>query len=151
LYLSRVPGVPKLDFRVEAVSTDPDTNASQDGGFLYTETVQREGITNEGVIFGDAIGREDKGGQAWITYHLSPQEAIQLQYRNVKAAKDFIPGGTTQNDFGFDVMKRLRPDLELHGWLQYERWTAPFVKPGQQNDTTIALKVTWYPKFISLQ
>jgi hypothetical protein len=52
------------------------------GTFLEWEAVQKQGTTNKGHLFGDAVGREDKGGQAWITYHLSANEQIQLSYRN---------------------------------------------------------------------
>lgn len=61
---------------------------SNGGEFLYWEQVQRRGYTNKGFIMGDWIGRESKGGQAWLTYHLSPGEQIQLAYRGAKAAKD---------------------------------------------------------------
>jgi hypothetical protein len=62
IYLSHVPGLAPLDFRVEAVSTDPPTSRSNGGGFLYTEQVYLEGYTNKGYIIGDWIGRESKGG-----------------------------------------------------------------------------------------
>ncbi|AXC15283.1 Capsule assembly protein [Acidisarcina polymorpha] len=155
LYLSHVPGVPKLDFRVEVVSTDPDQARSVGGRFMYWEAVQVQGYTNKGNITGDWIGREAKGGQAWLTYHLSPDEWVQINYRNAKAAKDFIPGstgpapvegGTTQNIFGVDAVKRFGEDLEVHAWLQYERWNVPLLKPGVQNDTTAAVQFTWYPQ-----
>ncbi len=45
------------------------------------------------------MGREGKGGEAWLTDWLSPKEYIQLGYRNAKVSKNFVPGGTTQNDF----------------------------------------------------
>ena len=38
-----------------------------------------QGYTNNGQLFGDWIGREDKGGQGWITYHLSGNEWIQTR------------------------------------------------------------------------
>lgn len=146
IYLSHVPGIPKLDFRVEAISTDPPTSRSYQGKFIYAEGVQLQGYTNKGNIFGDWIGRENKGGEAWLTYHLSPQEHVQVSYRTDKAAKDFIAGGTTQNDFKVDVVKRFATDYEVHGWVQYERWKAPIYKPGSQSDTTAAVQITWFPK-----
>ncbi len=115
LYLSHFPGAPKLDLRVEAVSTDPDTGLSTGGQDMYIEVVQRNGYTSNGLLMGDWIGRENKGGQAWLTYHLSPREWLQVSYRSDKAAKDFIPGGTTQNDFSFDLVKRLTPEVEVQG------------------------------------
>ncbi len=146
LYLTRFPGAPKFDLRAEAVYTDVSTSVSQGGSFMYVETVQRQGYTNQGNIFGDWIGRESKGGQAWLTYHISPDEMMQISYRNAKAAKDFIPLGTTQNLFTASYVKRIRPQVELNAWLQYERWKAPVYKPGAQNDVTTNVQVTWYPE-----
>ena len=155
LYLTRFPGAPKLDLRAEGVYSDVSVSNSVNGSFMYIETVQRQGYTNNGNIFGDWIGREAKGGQAWLTYHLSPSESVQLSYRNAKAAKDFIPGyttppymqgGTTQNDFAVSVVKRLKPQLELNAWLQYERWKAPIYKPGSQSDVATSIQLTWYPQ-----
>ena len=70
LYLSHVPGIAKLDIRVEAVSTDPPTRESQGGTFEYYEHIQRQGYTNRGQLFGDWIGREDKGGQGLSLIHI---------------------------------------------------------------------------------
>ena len=145
IYLSHVPGIPHLDLHVEAASTDPPTTESVNGTFLEWETVQRQGTTNKGFLFGDAVGREDKGGQAWITYHLSANEQIQFSYRNVKAAKDFIAGGTTQNQFRLGVVKRLGKDVELNAWIQQESWKAPLYRPGANGDTAAAGQITWYP------
>jgi len=149
VYLSHVPKVPKLDMRVEAVLTDPKVANSQSGGFLYIETVQRDGYTNKGFIMGDWIGREAKGGQAWLTYHFSPNESIELEYRNKKTAKDFIQFGTTQNTFAVTVIKRIRPDLELNASFSHEPWKAPFVTTGPQHTTTGSFQLTWYPRLRS--
>ena len=37
LYLSHLPGIPKLDIRAEAAMTDPDVSSSQGGIFMYWE------------------------------------------------------------------------------------------------------------------
>jgi hypothetical protein len=145
IYLSHVPGVPKLDFRVEAASTDSPTSRSVGGEFYYYEAVQQQGTTNKGFLFTDAIGRENKGGQGWLTYHLSPEEQIQVSYRNVKAAKDFIAGGTTQNQYRIDFVKRLVPDVELHAAFQYEAWKAPVYRAGENSDDSVWGGITWYP------
>jgi hypothetical protein len=145
IYLSHFPGVKKLDFRVEAASTDPPTSRSNGGQFLYAEEIQKQGYTNKGFIMGDWIGRESKGGQAWLTYHLSPEEQVQVSYRNAKAAKDFIPGGTTQNSFQVSAIKRIHKDFEMRAWLQYEQWKAPVYKTGGQSDTSLAVQFTWFP------
>ena len=145
IYLARVPGIEHLDLRLEGASTDTIVSSNA-GQFLYWEGIQRQGPTNKGFLVGDWVGRQGKGGQAWLTYHLSPQEKIQFMYRNAKASPQFIPGGTTQNDYQFLVCKRVLKDIEVRGWLQYEGWKAPIYKPGAQSDTTAFVQITWFPR-----
>ena len=184
IYLSHVPGLPKLDLRVEAASTDPSASdhptppqgpsyPSQYGQFMYYEGIQKQGYTNQGQLFGDWIGREDKGGQAWITWHLSGNEWIQASLRNQKATKNFIPGSTTQtipgsttalpgacpstystclipggttlNDINFQVVKRIGKDFEINGNFTYEHWKAPIYLTGQQTVTATTIQLTWFP------
>jgi hypothetical protein len=153
IYLSHVPGMPKLDVRMEGVSTDPPNSSSNDGHFMYWESIQRQGYTNSGQLFGDWIGREGKGAQAWVTYHLSGNEWIELGIRNQKAAKDFIPGGTTLNDVHLQVAKRISRDFAVNGNFAYELWKAPLyptgipVYPANQHDvTTTTIQLTWFPQ-----
>jgi Capsule assembly protein Wzi len=150
IYLSQVPGLPKLDFRVEGVSTDCSTNACMRGQTSYWEVVQLQGYTNKGFIMGDWIGREAMGGQAWLTYHLSANEWVQFEYMKKRTPADFIPGGTSQNQYKIDVVKRLGKDVELDAWLQVERWKAPIYiqKPdnGANFDNAVAFQLTWFPK-----
>lgn len=143
--ISQFPGIPKLELRVEAAATDPQIDRSSQGGFFYVETIQKQGYTNKGMIIGDWIGREAKGGQAWLTYHLAPQEWIQLQYLNKKIPNDFV-GGTTQNQFKVSVVKRFHKEIELNAWVQYEAWKAPIYLPGEHKNTATAVQVTWFPK-----
>jgi hypothetical protein len=156
LYLSQFPKLKKLDMRVEAVSTDPDVSPAVNGQFAYWEIIQVQGYTNKGFIMGDWIGREAKGGQAWLTYHLSGNEWVQFEYLNKKTPSNFIgslppggPGGTTQNSYRATVVKRLGENIELNGWVQYERWKAPIYKSGLQTDTTAAFQVTWFPSLFT--
>jgi len=156
VYISQLPRFHRLDFRAEGVTTDPGVSRSQGGTFNYFEVIQLQGYTNKGFIMGDWIGREAKGGQAWLTYHLSGNEWVQLEYLNKKTPKDFIPGGTTQNEYKVSVVKRLGSDVELNAWLQYERWKAPFPengvnlnRTGLQTDTVVAAQFTWFPKLHS--
>jgi Capsule assembly protein Wzi len=145
VYLAKFPGLHKLDLRLEGVSTDPVSQSLTGGKFLYWEGQQRQGYTNKGLMFGDWIGRESKGGQAWLTYHLSPDESIQLSYRRAKVPKDFVPLGTTQDDVMLSLVKRVKPDIEVHAWVQYEQWKAPFLATGTQNNFTATAQITWFP------
>jgi len=170
LYLSHVPGIPKLDMRVEAASTDPPNSTvgtREYGRFMYWENIERQGYTNQGQLLGDWIGREDKGGQAWVTYHISGNEWFQVGLRNQKATKDFIPGSTTQtftgpgcpggdspcltpggttiNDINFQIVKRVGKDFEVNGNFALEHWKAPIYLPGEQTVTTTTIQLTWFP------
>jgi hypothetical protein len=144
-YLARFPGLEQLDFRAEASYTDTASWTIQSGQYTYWEGVQRQGPTNKGNLVGDWVGRQGKGGQAWLTWHLTPQQDIQFQYRNAKAATGFIPGGTTQNAFAIEVRKRFQKDVEVLGWAQFERWKAPIYQPGSEQDNTVSVRVTWFP------
>lgn len=154
LYLSHVPGLPKLDMRAEASYTDPPVRPSTSGGgpdlpgkFEYWETIEKQGYTNQGQIFGSWIGRQAKGGQAWITYHLSGNEWVQAGYRRQKAASDFIPGGTTLDDYSFQLVKRLGDNFELNAYFADEHYKAPIYLPSEQNVTTTTIQFTWYPQW----
>jgi len=143
--VSQFPGLRKLEFRVEAVSTDPEISRSNGGTFFYFEDIEKQGYTNKGFLMGDWIGREAKGGQAWLTWHLKPEEWIQVEYLNKKLPNDF-DDGTTQNQFKVSVVKRFYRDYELNASAQYEGWKAPIYQTGLQKDTTVAAQITWFPK-----
>jgi hypothetical protein len=145
IYISHFPGAPKLDFRAEAVSTDPPTSRSVAGTYIYWESVYKDVYTNKGYLLGNWIGREGKGGQAWLTWWLSPQEHIQISYRDAKSAKDFVPGGTTQNLIAANAILRVKPNVEVNALAQYERWSVPVLAPGRKSDFTASVQMTWYP------
>jgi hypothetical protein len=65
--------------------------------------------------------------------------------RNKKAAKDFIPGGTTLNDIDCQVVKRIGKGLKINGDFAYERWKALIYLSGQQTVTATTLQLTWFP------
>jgi hypothetical protein len=145
IYVSRLPGVSRLDLRVEGVTTNPHDPESSGGILLLTEAVQVQGYTNKGYILGDWIGREGTGGQAWLTYHLKPDQQIQVQYRKAKQASDFIPGGTGQNDLSVEFVLRPIRDLEVKAAAQGEWWKAPLIANGPQKNFVGTVQLTYYP------
>jgi hypothetical protein len=146
IYLSQFPGAKRLDLRVEGVSTDCSTLVCQGGQNEYTETIQKQAYTNKGYIMGDWIGREAIGGQAWLTYHLSGNEWVQASYLNKKTPNDFFAGGTTQNQFRIEVLKRIGPNIEVNGWFQHESWKAPIYMTGPQSNNAVTVRITFFPK-----
>jgi hypothetical protein len=153
IYLARFPGLQQLSLRVEGASTDAGPVGSRDvlGEFYYYEGIQKQGPTNEGFLLGDWIGRQSKGGQAWLTYHISAKRDVQFMYRRAKASIKFFPGGTTQNDFQGSVREWVAHDVEIRGLVRYEGWKAPILTyPVLTNtlrsDTTAEVRITWYPR-----
>lgn len=145
VYLAHLPKLPKFDLRVEGISTDPPTERSVGGKFIYWEGIYRDAYTNKGNLLGSWIGREGKGGQAWLSYWLGPTSRVQIGYRRAKLAKDFIPGGGTQNDIFVGSALRARPSLDIAALVQYERWTVPVLASGPQSNLLVSLQLTWFP------
>jgi hypothetical protein len=158
IYVSHFPKVANLDLRVEAVNTDPPITTSNGGQFFYYESIYRDlyinggyaGIPVRGTLMGSWVGREGKGIQAWSTYWLNPMSSIQLGYRNAKVAKDFIAGGETFNDYSLQAKIRLRPQVELASFFQYERWNIPLFAAEPQSNFTVSIQLTLFPKNMKL-
>ena len=95
---------------------------------------------------GDWIGREAKGGQAWLTYHLSGNEWVQLEYLNKKIPKDFDSRRYDAEPVQGERVKRFGRDVEVNAWVQYEagrlRSTSRDCKGYGRGR-----KLTWYPKW----
>jgi hypothetical protein len=146
MYMPRLPRLPKLDFRVEAVYTDPPTPRSISGEYVYWDGFYHELYTNKNNLIGDWIGREGMGFQAWSTYWFTPRSSLQTEYRHAKVAKDFIPSGETLNDGSVKVNWCIRRDLSLSGSVQYEEWLAPILAPTAQTNWTSSVEVTFRPR-----
>ena len=144
-YLTHVPGLPKLDFRAEAVYTTPPGATVGSGQFLYWEVVYHDVYLNGRYLMGSWIGREGNGYQAWSTYHLSPRSSIQVAVRNAKIADNFIPGGSTQWDWSVSGDLWVHKHFEIQPFLQYETWLIPVLAPNRQRDFTTSLQLTWWP------
>jgi hypothetical protein len=146
LYLSKVPGISKLDFRVEGVYSDPPGGgATVEHGFFYFNDRFKSGYTNEGNLIGSWIGREGQGAEAWTSYWLNPRSKVQLNFRHQKVSQQFIPGGGTITDFGVSGDYRLRSNLGLSAWVQHETWLFPVIQPGPSRNVTAALQIQFEP------
>jgi Capsule assembly protein Wzi/PAP2 superfamily len=146
IYVPRVPGLHKLDFRIEAVYTNPPTPRSFAGQYIYFNNFYRDLYTNKNVLIGDWIGREGTGFQGWTTYWFSPRSTVQIRYRHAKVASDFIPGGETFNDGSTTVNWQVRSDLSVSAGVQYEKWFAPVLVPSPQSNWTSSVDVTFWPR-----
>jgi membrane-associated phospholipid phosphatase len=146
LYLARVPGIPKLDFRVEGVYTDPPGGGTTvQHGFFYSNDRFKSGYTNDGNLIGSWIGREGQGAEAWTNYWLNAKSKIDLNFRHQKVSPQFIPDGGTLTDVGVSADYWLRSSLGISARVQYERWLFPVIQPNASKNVTGALQITFEP------
>jgi capsule assembly protein Wzi/PAP2 superfamily protein len=146
IYLSHIPGVPKVDLRAEGVYTDNPLGGNLGHGFYYFNDTWRSGYRNRGNLIGSWIGREGQGAQVWTTYWLSPKNKLQLSYRHQKVSQEFIPDGGTLNDVGLHADFWLRKDLSVSSYVQYEKWLFPVISPGAQTNVTTSIQLTFWPR-----
>jgi membrane-associated phospholipid phosphatase len=147
IYLSHLPGLPKMDLRAEAVYTDLPNERRIGGKFFYWEFIYHDSYTNNGNIMGGWVGREGIGYQASTTYWFSPRQTLQFAYRNGQVAPDFMPGGVTFHDGSVKADFLIRKQWSISSTFQYEHLNAPLLNINQQSNITTSFQVTFWPKW----
>lgn len=148
VYLARMPGVPKLDFRAEGLYTDlPGGQPTVQHGFFYNNSRFRSGYTNQGSLIGSWIGRQGQGAQAWTNYWFTPKNKLQVSFRHQKVSQQFIPGGGTLTDFGVSGEYWIRPQVCVSAWLQRERWLFPIIQPSPSENVVAGVEILLNPIF----
>jgi len=143
IYLPQIPKIPKLQLRAEGIN---ESRTKEFGpGFVYSDNRRfLNGITNDGLLLGNAIGRAGRGGQGWLTYSFSPRTDVQLQYRLQDVSHDFLGGGRLV-DYSVHGDFMLRKALSITGFVQYEQWNFPVLNPAPQTDVTTSVQLTYWP------
>jgi len=143
VYFPQIPKVPKLELRAEYLRTAQGHEFAP--GFVYYGVRRyRSGYTNEGNLLASWIGRAGIGGQAWVTYSVSPRTRFQFSYRHQEVNKDFIEGGRL-NDFSIHGEVKASPAVSFSGFVQYEEWKFPILSSVGQTNITSSLQLTFYP------
>jgi len=147
LYLSRVPRIPRLDFRVEGVYTDlPGGTAVVNQGFFYINSRFKSGYTNDGNLIGSWIGRQGQGAAAWTNYWFTPKNKLQFNFRHQKVSREFIPNGGTLTEFGVSGDYWVRSKLGISARIQYKRWLFPVIQPNASRNLTAEVQVQFEPR-----
>ena len=146
LYMPRIPGIPKLDFRIEGGTTAPVDFPGCAGCFYINSRYPDGSYVNNGNLVGSWLGRGGQGESAWSTYWLSSRNKIQFQFRHQKVDGDYLPQGGTLNDGGVNVEFQLRPEVTVSGSLRYEKWNFPVLSPGVQSNVTTSIQFTLWPR-----
>jgi len=136
-----------LDVRLEAGYTDTVTSRSVGGKFYYWELFYYHNLyTNNGNIIGSWIGREGTAYQATSTYHFSPKNTLQFNFRRALVDADFVPGGVSTSDGSVKVNWWVRHELSASAFVQYERWVAPLLAPTAQTNWSSSLEIAFWPR-----
>lgn len=126
IYLTHIPGVARLDFRVEAPSTMP-MEGDMGGTFIYYNSQYKSGNTNYGYLLGNPVGRDARAIEARSTYWFSERGKLQAGYRQLKGGSQFLPGGITQSDATMKASLPLSQQCTAGIAVQYERFWAPLL------------------------
>jgi membrane-associated phospholipid phosphatase len=146
IYMPRIPGVPKLDLRLEGGSTVPPDFPGCNGCFYVNGRYPDGSYMNYGNLLGSWLGRAGQGEQAWSTYWLTSRNKIQLNYRHQKVSGQYLPQGGTLNDGGVKADFWLNSTLKFSGSVQYEKWNYPVLDPLAKSNVTTSVELSIWPR-----
>src|SRR6266481_2817321 len=149
IYLSQLPGVQHMDFRVEAAFTNlPNLGEPAQGGFFYWNTRYLDGYTNQGFILGNGtVGRQGIALREDTTYWVASDKTLKFGYRSEIADNMFVQGGNLRDAY-FKSEWSFTQKLSLSSFLQYEWWNFPLLSAGKkQNDFTASFQLTYWPRW----
>ena len=152
IYITRIPGIPKLDLHLEGVSTEQPGRIALVGGgnegmFNYWNQNYPDGNTNDSYLIGNAVGRDGRSIQSWLTYWISPRNTLQAVYRHNTIASDFLPGGAAWQDYAVRNELYLRNGFYLKADVQYEYISKyPLLFEGERTNVTAALEIGFMPE-----
>jgi len=149
IYIPQLPKLPKMDFRVEGIETDPPIGGNVGHGFFYYDQTWITGFQNAGHLMGSWVGREGQGVQAWTTYWFTPRNKLQFEFRHLKVSREFITDGGTEADASVRGDFWVRSSFSLSAMVQYEAWTFPVLATSRQSDLSSSLQLTFWPKGFS--
>ena len=150
VYITHIPGIPKLDFHIEGVSTEYPGRfgGGNQGQFTYWNQNYRDGYTNDGYLIGNTVGRDGRAIQFWFTYWESPREILQFNYKHSTVNADFIPGGGAWQDYKISSETYLRSGFYHKAYLQYEHISRyPILFSGPQQNVTATMEFGFSPNY----
>jgi membrane-associated phospholipid phosphatase len=145
IYFARLPFLPHMDLRVEAVSS---TGLATDfgGQHFFINNQYLDGNTNKGFLLGNAVGRDGRAIEATSNYWFSARTKVEFGYRQNKGGTLFLPGGSTITDGFVNGSYAINRHWQAQLFTQYERFLIPSYMSGSQHNTSGWLQVTWTPE-----
>jgi Capsule assembly protein Wzi len=147
IYLTRFPGLSRLDLHFEGVSTTqvgtPDHGLRD---LNYWNQTYRDGYTNDGFLIGNTVGRYGRTMRGWLTYWLSPRNTVRFEYKKNEVSAAFIPGGGSWQDYVLRNELYFRSGLYLKSALQIENISQfPLLFTGSQRNVTTTVEFGFMP------
>jgi len=144
VYMPKLPGVNKLDLRVEGAYTDVPFPEPA-GNFIYYDGFYHDLYTNKGQLIGNPLGRDGKAIQAWSRYWIDSRTNIEFGYRHAQVSPKFVPGGGSINDASVSTAFWFRKVWNVNASVQYETWSFPILANGPQTNVTSSVGITFAP------
>jgi len=149
IYLTQLPGLRKLDFRLETYSTWLYP-LDHGGGFFYWNDEYHDAYTNDKNLIGSWVGRDARAYITSMTYWASAKNKLTASWRQTKTGSNFLPGGGTQTDLSLTAQWQVHPEWMVTAFGQYERYNIPILGNPQRN-ITAGIQVTFSPNDWKLQ
>jgi len=143
LYLTHVPGVPKLDLRVESPSTTP-MSGDYGGLFIYDNISYLSGNTNYGTLLGNAVGRDGRAYRATSAYHFASRTNLEVGFSHATIGGAFLPGGGSRTDANARASILMFRNWTADIFVQRERFNIPALDSARRNVSGWA-QITWTP------
>lgn len=155
LYIPALPGVRKMDLRLEGGYTDPPTGAGDiSHGAFYWDATWITGFQNANHLMGSWMGRQGQGAQAWTTYWLGHRDKIQFGLRHQKVSRQLladpvdtaIPQGGNLTDANVRAEFWAGSAVSVSAVVQYETWSYPVIALTRQSNVTSMIELSFWPK-----
>ena len=145
IYVTRFPGLPKLDLHLEAASTESPGQRNP-WNLNYWNAVYRDGYTSNGSLIGNTVGRMGRSIQCWWNYWFSSRNQLQFAYKHSTISSEFVPGGGAWQDYSMRHEVAFHSGLYLKSQLQFEHISHyPLLTPHAKNNLTTVVELGWTP------
>lgn len=145
IYFARLPYLPHMDLRVEAVSSE-GLFTDFGGQHFFINNQYLDSNTNKSFLLGNAIGRDARAIEGRTGYWFSGRTRIEAGYRQNKGGTAFLPGGATITDGFVNSSIALNRHWTVQTFTQYERFLIPSYMKGSQHNVSGWLQITWNPE-----
>jgi len=144
IYFARLPFLPHMDLRVEAVSSE---GLAEDfgGKHFFINNQYVDGNTNKSFLLGNAVGRDGRAIEGRTSYWFSARTRVQAGYRQNKGGTKFLPGGATITDGFANASYAINKQWTVQAFTQYERFLIPSYMNGSQHNLSGWLELTYEP------